>query len=109
MTLVLPLFPFGLAVLLCCLEFGLRAEPMLLSFEYVHDIPKPRRDASSRAPLCLFGPGLSGSKGIQRTDLCGGDLASTGARDCGMRAERHVLVNPVENNLTANQQLALAA
>jgi hypothetical protein len=29
----------------------------------------------------------------------GGDTASTGARDFGMRAERHLLVNPVEKTL----------
>ncbi len=39
----------------------------------------------------------------------GGDTVSTGARDRWMHAERHRLVNPVENNITADTQLALAA
>jgi hypothetical protein len=39
----------------------------------------------------------------------GATLASTGVLDRGMHAEPHRLVNPVENNLTANTQLALAA
>ena len=46
---------------------------------------------------------------VHVVSLCGGDTASTGARDCGMHAERHLLVNPVDNNVTANTQLALAA
>src|SRR5439155_18069480 len=39
----------------------------------------------------------------------GGDTASTGVKTRGMHAERHRLVNPVEHNVTANTQLALAA
>ena len=41
--------------------------------------------------------------------LHGGDTASTGVENRGMHAERHRLVNPVENKVTANTQLALAA
>jgi hypothetical protein len=41
--------------------------------------------------------------------LSGGVLASTEVRARGMHAERHRLVNPVETNVTANTQLALAA
>jgi hypothetical protein len=39
----------------------------------------------------------------------GGDTASTGVRTRGMHAEHHRLVNPVEINVTADTQLALAA
>ena len=39
----------------------------------------------------------------------GGDTASTGVKTRGMHAEPHRLVNPVEHNVTANTQLALAA
>jgi hypothetical protein len=39
----------------------------------------------------------------------GGDTASTGVKTRGMHAERHRLVNPVEHNVTADTQLALAA
>ena len=39
----------------------------------------------------------------------GGETASTGVWKRGMHAERHRLVNPVEINITANTQLALAA
>ena len=42
-------------------------------------------------------------------NLNGGDLASTGVRDRGTRAEGHHLVNPVETTITADTQLALAA
>ena len=41
--------------------------------------------------------------------LLGGDTASTGVETRGMHAEPHRLVNPVENKVTANTQLALAA
>ena len=39
----------------------------------------------------------------------GGETVSTGVKTRGMHAERHRLVNPVEHNVTANTQLALAA
>ena len=39
----------------------------------------------------------------------GGDTASTGVKTRGMHAEPHRLVNPMEHNVTANTQLALAA
>ena len=39
----------------------------------------------------------------------GGETASTGVKNRGMHAEPHRLVNPVEHNVTANTQLALAA
>ena len=39
----------------------------------------------------------------------GGDTASTGVKTRGMHAEHHRLVNPVEHNVTADTQLALAA
>jgi hypothetical protein len=39
----------------------------------------------------------------------GGDTVSTGVKTRGMHAERHRLVNPVEHNVTADTQLALAA
>ena len=39
----------------------------------------------------------------------GGDTASTGVKTRGMHAEPHRLVNPVEHNVTADTQLALAA
>ena len=39
----------------------------------------------------------------------GGDTASTGVKTRGMHAEPHRLVNPVENKVTADTQLALAA
>jgi hypothetical protein len=40
---------------------------------------------------------------------CGGETVSTGVKTRGMHAERHRLVNPVEHNVTADTQLALAA
>jgi hypothetical protein len=46
---------------------------------------------------------------VQAESLYGGDTASTGVKTRGMHAERHRLVNPVEHNVTANTQLALAA
>lgn len=39
----------------------------------------------------------------------GGVTVSTGVKTRGMHAERHRLVNPVEHNVTADTQLALAA
>src|SRR4051812_2987295 len=39
----------------------------------------------------------------------GGETVSTGVKTRGMHAERHRLVNPVEHNVTADTQLALAA
>jgi hypothetical protein len=45
----------------------------------------------------------------QAGSLQGGDTASTGVKTRGMHAEPHRLVNPVEHNVTANTQLALAA
>src|SRR5581483_11484185 len=45
----------------------------------------------------------------RHTSIYGGDSASTGVRNRGMHAERHRLVNPVEHNVTADTQLALAA
>ena len=44
-----------------------------------------------------------------RLQLKGGDTASTGVKTRGMHAEHHRLVNPVEHNVTADTQLALAA
>ena len=44
-----------------------------------------------------------------RISLYGGDTASTGVKTRGMHAEPHRLVNPVEHNVTADTQLALAA
>jgi hypothetical protein len=44
-----------------------------------------------------------------KRSLHGGDTASTGVETRGMHAEPHRLVNPVENKVTANTQLALAA
>jgi len=41
--------------------------------------------------------------------LYGGDTASTGVKTRGRHAEGHHLVNPVEHNVTADTQLALAA
>ena len=46
---------------------------------------------------------------IYRFLPCGGETVSTGVKTRGMHAERHRLVNPVEHNVTANTQLALAA
>jgi hypothetical protein len=45
----------------------------------------------------------------RRSVVLGGDTASTGVKTRGMHAERHRLVNPVEHNVTADTQLALAA
>ena len=39
----------------------------------------------------------------------GGDTASTGMCEHEMHAEHHRLVNPMDNTITANTQLALAA
>ena len=39
----------------------------------------------------------------------GGDTASTGIGEHGMHVEHHRLVNPMENTIAANTQLALAA
>ena len=44
-----------------------------------------------------------------QSPFVGGDPASTGVWDHGTRAEGHLLVNPMENNVTANADYALAA
>ena len=51
------------------------------------------------------------STALLQPSLCtlGGDTASTGVKTRGMHAEPHGLVNPVEHNVTADSQLALAA
>ena len=49
------------------------------------------------------------SNGPVRPQTYGGDTASTGVKTRGMHAEHHRLVNPVEHNVTADTQLALAA
>jgi len=54
-------------------------------------------------------PSGPASSGRVRPQTYGGDTASTGVKTRGMHAERHRLVNPVEHNVTADTQLALAA
>ena len=53
-------------------------------------------------------PGHDGPAGPAHIDE-GGDTASTGIGEHGMHAEHHRLVNPMENTITADTQLALAA
>ena len=65
-------------------------------------------DEACRTMGCQFA-GL-----VQRQTGCparflGGDTASTGVKTRGMHAEPHRLVNPMEHNVTADTQLALAA
>ena len=52
---------------------------------------------------------MAGPRPPPGTHIKGGDTASTGMGEHEMHAEHHRLVNPMENTITADSQLALAA
>jgi len=66
-----------------------------MSFGEWYNEPQPERE--------------TGPVGFFSAPWLGGDTASTGVKTRGMHAEPHGLVNPVEHNVTADTQLALAA
>jgi hypothetical protein len=68
-------------------------------YNYVYRLPSSRIVAAGRGSPPSDNP----------AHLEGGDTASTGIGEHGMHAEHHRLVNPMENTIAANTQLALAA
>ena len=68
-------------------------------YNYVYRLPSSR----------IVAAGCGNPPSDNSAHFKGGDTASTGIGEHGMHAEHHRLVNPMENTIAANTQLALAA